>query len=71
MAAERVRRANAGKNIGKLIDRELGGDTFYTTAYGGFEEESGDEEYEVRRWLANSQKLHFLIKAHCNFMIGP
>lgn len=54
MAAERVRRANAGKNIGKLIDRELGGDTFYTTAYGGFEEESGDEEYEVSRWLAVS-----------------
>ena len=49
MAAERSRRANAGKNIGKLIDQEAG-DSFYTTAYGGFEEESGDEEYEVSGW---------------------
>lgn len=47
MAAERPRRAHAGKNIGKLIDRELGGDDFYKTVYGGFEEESGDDEYEV------------------------
>ena len=49
MAAEsRPRRENAGRNIGKLISQEEdGGDEFYTTAYGGFEEESEDEEYEV------------------------
>ena len=48
MAAERSRRANAGKNIGKVIDQELNADDFYKTAYGGFEEASEDEEYEVR-----------------------
>lgn len=47
MASERPRRANAGKNIGKLISQEEGGDDFYNTAYGGFAEESEDEEYEV------------------------
>lgn len=41
----RPRRANAGRNIGKLINQEL--DDFYKTAYGGFDEASGDEEYEV------------------------
>ena len=41
----RPRRTNAGRNIGKLINQEL--DDFYKTAYGGFEEASEDEEYEV------------------------
>lgn len=54
--ASRPRRANAGKNIGKLINQEEQGDEFYKTAYGGFDEESEDEEYEAR--------LCFLIKAH-------
>ena len=47
----RPRRSNAGKNIGKLISEEIdgpGGDDFYSTAYGGFQEESEDEEYEVQ-----------------------
>lgn len=48
MAAARPHRANAGRNIGKLLDQEQDGDDFYKTAYGGFEEVSGDEEYEVR-----------------------
>ncbi len=43
----RPKRSNAGKNIGKLVNQELGGDDFYSTAYGGFLEESEDEEYEV------------------------
>lgn len=47
MADLRPKRANAGKNIGKLVNQELGGDDFYSTAYGGFQEESEDEEYEV------------------------
>ena len=47
VAESRPRRAHAGRNIGKLIDQELDGDEFYTSAYGGFEEESEDEEYEV------------------------
>lgn len=48
MADSRPRRANAGQNIGKIVNKELGGDDFYSTAYGGFVEESEDEEYEVR-----------------------
>jgi len=47
MASSRPRRANAGSNIDKLVNKELGGDDFYSTAYGGFQEESADEEYEV------------------------
>ncbi len=46
-AMDRPRRANAGRNMGKLIEQEEGSDEFYQTAYGGFEEASGDEEYEV------------------------
>ena len=48
MASQRPQRFNAGRNIGKLINQEIEGDDFYSTAYGGFEEESEDEEYEVR-----------------------
>ena len=51
MAAQRSRRANAGRNIGKLLDQEQDADDFYKTAYGGFDEASGDEEYEVRSVL--------------------
>ncbi len=53
MAAEaedsRPRRANAGRNISKLINQELelGGDEFYSSVYGGFEEDEEDLEYEV------------------------
>ena len=47
MAAERERRVNAGRNISKLIEQEITGDEFYQTAYGGFEEASEDEEYQV------------------------
>ena len=50
MAAERSRRVNAGSNIGKLIQQEINQDEFYTTAYGGFEEASGDDEYEVYKY---------------------
>jgi hypothetical protein len=57
MAAEstsRPRRDNAGRNIGKLISQEEdGGDEFYSTAYGGFTEESEDEEYEVSNLSPN------------------
>jgi vacuolar protein sorting-associated protein 72 len=45
MAAERSKRANAGKNISKLLQQEEDLDGFYSTAYGGFEEESGDDQY--------------------------
>jgi len=44
--ADRPKRANAGSKIGGLINQELK-DDFYSTAYGGFEEDSGDNEYEV------------------------
>lgn len=40
-------RANAGRNISKLINQELGGDEFYSSVYGGFEEDEEDLEYEV------------------------
>ena len=46
MAAERSRRSNAGKNIAKLLQREEELDDFYSSAYGGFHETSGDEVYE-------------------------
>ena len=55
LAESRPRRARAGRNIGKLIDQELDGDDFYKSAYGGFEEESADEEYEVRQRCAFSK----------------
>ncbi len=45
--ADRPKRSNAGSKIGSLINKELHKDDFYNTAYGGFEEESNDEEYEV------------------------
>ncbi len=47
MAAERSKRSNAGNRMGKLIKQEINQDEFYTTAYGGFDEASGDDEYEV------------------------
>lgn len=47
MAESRPKRANAGRNIGKLINQELGGDDFYSTVYGGFAEDEEDQEYEV------------------------
>lgn len=46
MAADRSKRSNAGKNIAKLLQREEDLDDFYSTAYGGFQEASGDEVYE-------------------------
>lgn len=46
MAADRSRRSNAGKNIAKLLQREEELDDFYSSAYGGFQETSGDEVYE-------------------------
>ena len=49
LAASRPHRALAGRNIGKLIDQEQEGDEFYKSAYGGFEEESEDEAYEVTK----------------------
>ncbi|XP_019622954.1 PREDICTED: vacuolar protein sorting-associated protein 72 homolog [Branchiostoma belcheri] len=45
MAAERSRRVNAGAKMTKLLADEQE-DEFYQTTYGGFTEESGDEEFE-------------------------
>ena len=42
----RESRRNAGNLMSKLIEDEQGVDDFYKTAFGGFEEESGDEEFE-------------------------
>lgn len=50
----RPRRANAGRNVGNLISQEVDvGDEFYSTVYGGFSEESEDEEYEARHSYSN------------------
>jgi vacuolar protein sorting-associated protein 72 len=46
MATNRPQRANAGRNISKLLEQEEIGDEFYQTAYGGFQELSEDEEYK-------------------------
>ena len=47
-ALERPRRAEAGRNIAKLLNQEeAAADDFYNTAYGGFGEDGEDNEYEV------------------------
>lgn len=43
----RETRRNAGNLMSKLIEDEQDVDEFYKTAFGGFEEESGDEKYET------------------------
>ena len=45
LASTREQRKNAGNKMSKLLADELDEDEFYKTALGGFEEESGDEEY--------------------------
>ncbi|KAK3728469.1 hypothetical protein QZH41_002334 [Actinostola sp. cb2023] len=45
-AKSRPQRRNAGNRMSKLIDDEQEVDDFYKTAFGGFQEESGDEEFE-------------------------
>lgn len=45
LASTREQRKNAGNKMSKLLAEELDEDDFYKTALGGFEEESGDEEY--------------------------
>lgn len=64
--AARPQRSSAGKNIGKLINQEVEGvrDDFYSTAYGGFGEESEDEEYAVLVCL------YFLLKHTLSYK-GP
>ena len=64
LAESRPRRAQAGRNIGKLIDQEQDADDFYKTAYGGFEEESADEEYEARPKFLNKahQEISLVLK---------
>ena len=47
MSDSRPKRSCAGENIGGLINKELKGDDFYSTAYGGFGDDSTDDEYEV------------------------
>ncbi len=54
----RPRRANAGRNISKLVSQELGGDEFYSSLYGGFEEEEEDLQYEVSLIKAHQLLLH-------------
>ena len=43
----RETRRNAGNLMSKLIADEQEVDDFYKTAFGGFEEESGDEKYST------------------------
>lgn len=45
LASTREQRKNAGNKMSKLLADELDEDDFYKTALGGFEEESGDDEY--------------------------
>lgn len=47
MAASRSQRNNAGSRMSRLIDEEADEDEFYKTAFGGFQEESGDEKYDT------------------------
>lgn len=47
IAFTREQRRNAGNRMSKLIEDEQDVDDFYKTAFGGFEEESGDEKYQT------------------------
>ncbi|XP_022090818.1 vacuolar protein sorting-associated protein 72 homolog isoform X2 [Acanthaster planci] len=44
LALTREKRANAGNRMSRMLQEEEQ-DEFYATTYGGFEEQSGDEEY--------------------------
>ena len=57
MASDRQRRVNAGRNISKLLEQEEMKDEFYSTAYGGFEEASEDEEYQVSCYIIYNNQL--------------
>ena len=46
MAASRARRSNAGNKMASLLDSEEV-DEFYSTTYGGFDEEAEDKEYTI------------------------
>ncbi|XP_031572318.1 vacuolar protein sorting-associated protein 72 homolog [Actinia tenebrosa] len=46
LVKSRPQRKNAGNRMSKMIEDEQEVDDFYKTAFGGFEEESGDEEFE-------------------------
>ena len=46
MAASRQRRSNAGNKMASLLDSEEV-DEFYSTTYGGFNEETEDKDYIV------------------------
>lgn len=46
LSKSRPQRHNAGNRMSKLIDDEQEVDDFYKTAFGGFEEVSGDEEFD-------------------------
>ena len=46
MAASRSRRTNAGNKMATLLDSEEV-DEFYSTTYGGFDEEAEDKEYVI------------------------
>ncbi|XP_069805589.1 vacuolar protein sorting-associated protein 72 homolog [Dendropsophus ebraccatus] len=48
LAESRAHRKTAGNRMSGLLDREEE-DEFYKTTYGGFNEESGDEEYNEER----------------------
>ncbi|XP_065838988.1 vacuolar protein sorting-associated protein 72 homolog [Oscarella lobularis] len=45
MAAQRSRRSTAGNRMGRLVQDEVD-DEFYKTAFGGFEEEPNDDEFD-------------------------
>lgn len=62
---DRPRRAKAGSNMGRLIEQEETADEFYQTAYGGFEEASGDEEYEVMVLIRAHHATPTLIRPTC------
>ena len=46
MAASRAPRCNAGNRMSRVLEGELDEDDFYTTTYGGFNEEDEDGDFE-------------------------
>ena len=48
LATGRERRQNAGAKMTKLLNEEEDEDEFYKTAYGGFEEQGEDNEFEFK-----------------------
>ena len=74
MAASRARRSNAGNKMASLLDSEEV-DEFYSTTYGGFDEEAEDKEYTIEPLETKPKRYdiqfllimnYYVVKTHCH-----